>query len=293
MKDEDKDIYRESSKRTNHLINRSRAERYFKKIESCDSPKLKCKAVKNILHPPSNNPNRTPEEAIQISITLADFFREKMKKIMTSIQERLIGVIPDPMRNDEIHAGKRLHVLKEVTETEVEKLLSAMSGKSSRMDFVPTSLLNECRKTFSIINARLANLSFSEGRFPSRFKAAQITPLLKKEGLDQKILGNYRPISNLNTVSKILERLFSTRLTPHVPPACCPLQSAYRRHHSTETALLRITNDMFEAAELGLATVLVALDLSAAFDTINHAVLVQRLTDTFGVSGPAINWIKS
>ena len=50
---------------------------------------------------------------------------------------------------------------------------------------------------------------------------------------------------------------------------------------------------MFEAAELGLATVLVVLDLPAAFDTINHAVLVQRLTDTFGVSGPAINWIKS
>ena len=55
-----------------------------------------------------------------MSLTLADFFQEKVKKIMTSIPERLIGIIPDPMRNDEIHAGERLHVLNEVTETEVE-----------------------------------------------------------------------------------------------------------------------------------------------------------------------------
>ena len=62
---------------------------------------------------------------------------------MTTIQDRLIGIIPDPMRNDEIHARERLRVLKEVTETEVEKLLSTMSGKSSPMNFVPTSLLKE------------------------------------------------------------------------------------------------------------------------------------------------------
>ena len=187
------------------------------------------------------NPNRTPEKAIQMTLTLADFFREKVTKIRTSIQERQISIILDPMGNDEIHDGERLHVVKEVTQTEViEKLLSTMSGKSSPMDFRPTSLLKECRKTFSIIIARLANISFSEGRFPSRFKAAQIAPLLKKEELDPKILSNYRPISNVNTVSKILERLFSAMLTPHVTSACCQLQSAYRRHHSVETALLRI-----------------------------------------------------
>ena len=73
----------------------------------------------------------------------------------------------------------------------------------------------------------------------------------------------------------------------------CPLQSAYRRHHSTETALLKISNDIFEAVDSGNATVLVALDLSAAFETIDHSVLINRLEYTLGLWGLAIQWVKS
>ena len=80
------------------------------------------------------------------------------------------------------------------------------------MDYIPTSLLKSCSKVFSHIIAHLANLSFSEGCFPSDFKAAQITPLLKKPGIDTNLPVNNRPISNLNNISKLLERLFLTRL---------------------------------------------------------------------------------
>ena len=135
-----------------------------------------------------------------------------------------------------------------------------MNGKTSPRDSIPTTLMKECSSTFSSIIARLANLSFSEGGFPSAFKCAQITPIVKKVGLDPSDLTNYRTISNLRTISKILERLYLSRLKPQVLPLCSPLQSAYRLHHSTETALIRIVNDMFEAADAGCATVLVALD---------------------------------
>ena len=100
-------------------------------------------------------------------------------------------------------------------------------------------------------------------------------------------------VVRVNTISKVLERLFLARLAPHVSPSICSLQSAYRHFHSTETVLLKIASDLFEAAESGCVTVLVALDLLAAFDTIDHQVLVRRLKHTFGVKGPALSWANS
>ena len=90
---------------------------------------------------------------------------------------------------------------------------------------------------------------------------------------------NYRPISNLNTISKIIERLCLARLTPHVAATghFNPLQSAYRKHHSTETALLKILDDLNRIIDDRRSAVLVGLDLSAAFDTIEHDILIERL----------------
>ena len=86
-----------------------------------------------------------------------------------------------------------------------------------------------------------------------------------------------------------------TRLRPHVlaSPNFNPFQSAYRRNHSTETALLCTLYNVFHSADLGKSTVLVSLDLSSAFDTIDHSLLLNHLKTTFGISGSALNWITS
>ena len=127
------------------------------------------------------------------------------------------------------------------------------------------------------------------------FKAASVTPLIKKPGLDEDSPSNFRPISNLNNISKIIERLFLARIQPHI--LCCPnfnqLQSAYRPHHSTETALLLSLNNIYEAADNSQPTLLVSLDLSAAFDTIDHSLLLSRLHTSFGISGTALSWLTS
>ena len=164
-----------------------------------------------------------------------------------------------------------LGVLHTPTADEVLKIIKSMPAKSSPMDTVPTSVIKTCAETFSTLIARLAVLSFKEGKFPTRFKQAVVTPLLKKEGLDDEVFANYRPISNLNTMSKIVERLFMSRLVDHVKqsPNYNRLQSAYRRGHSTETALLKLLNDVYSAADNGFRTALIQLDLSAAFDTID------------------------
>ena len=142
----------------------------------------------------------------------------------------------------------------------------------------------------------LANLSFTQATFPSKFKLALISPLLKKKpGLPKSDLANFQKISNLNTIGKILERLALSRFLPHVSksPSFSPLQSAYRKFHSTETALLELTNDIMENFDSGKIIILTALSMSAAFDTLDHITLLHRLQHTFGLSSYVISWIRS
>jgi len=125
---------------------------------------------------------------------------------------------------------------------------------------------------------------------------AIVTPLLKKPTLDDQNPANFRPISNLNNISKILEKLFLSRFQAHVcaSDSCSSTQSAYRRHHSTETALLHTLDSIYLNTSLTFfATLLVYLDLSTAFDTIDHHLLLDRLNESFGVSGTAHSWLRS
>ena len=97
-------------------------------------------------------------------------------------------------------------------------------------------------------------------------------PLLNKEGLDRNAPCNYRPISNLNTLSNVLEKLALVRIRQHLitSPNNNRAQSAHRRNHSTESALLRTLDAAYQAMDRGEATLLIALDISAAFDTVVH-----------------------
>ena len=141
----------------------------------------------------------------------------------------------------------------------------------------------------------MANLSFSEGRFPTLFKQATVIPLIKGHSLDKSVPSNYRPISNLNFISKILERLFLSRFQSHIlkSPNFNTYQSAYRPHCSTETALQLLLDRIYSAADDGKPTLLISLDLSAAFDTIDHSVLLKRLSCSFGVAGNVLSWIQT
>ena len=122
-----------------------------------------------------------------------------------------------------------------VTPAEVSQLLRSMSNKSPPLDYISTSLLESCANTFSILISHLANLSFTQATFPSKFKMALISSLLKKSGLSKSDLANFRPISNLNAIGKFLEHLALSRFFPHISksPSFSLLQSAYRKFHST------------------------------------------------------------
>ena len=119
--------------------------------------------------------------------------------------------------------------------------------------------------------------------------------LLKQRGLDVNDPSSYRPISNLNTISKVLERLVLVRITSHSNESAAidPLQSAYRHGYLTETALPQVTSDIFEAFDAGKSVLLNALDQSAAFDCIHHGTLIDRLRHTYNLTGAALDWLQS
>ena len=111
-----------------------------------------------------------------------------------TIVSRLACLIHNPFVFDGVHCGPQLTEFTVVTVEEVVKQLNAMSAKSSPMDFVPTSVLKQCKGVFAPLFARLANMSFSLGRFPAQFKLAQVSPLLKKAEMDVNDPASFRPI---------------------------------------------------------------------------------------------------
>ena len=121
-----------------------------------------------------------------------------------------------------------------------------------------------------------------------------MTPLLKKAGLDTEFK-NLRPVSNLQFVSKLTERAVFEQLQDHLMrfDLFRTLQSAYRKGYSTETALLKVHNDLLMNMNNQQVTLLVLLDLSAAFDTVDHAILLSRLELSFGIRGTALAWFAS
>ena len=141
---------------------------------------------------------------------------------------------------------------------EVRNVIRKAPEKSCELDPIPTWLLKQCLDELIPLVTAIVNRSMETGSVPLCYKSARIRPLLKKSGLDQETLKNYRPVSNLPFVSKILEKVVDARIEHHLVSNLLhePLQSAYRKFHSTETALLKVNNDILESLDQGIVSVL-------------------------------------
>lgn len=125
----------------------------------------------------------------------------------------------------------------------------------------------------------MVNESILSGLVPDYFKQAYIWPLLRKPGLDPSLPHNYRPISKLPLASEIVEKVVTKQLLEILKGNNIfdKFQSGFRKDHSSETALVRVTNEILTSADAGQTTILILLDLSAAFDTVDHMILLNRL----------------
>ena len=187
------------------------------------------------------------------------------------------------MNNDVAFGGVPLVCFETVSELDVERLFASFPVKSCELDPIPTWLIKRCSVELVpvitvMINASLTS-SLTSSHVPADFKHAIVKPHQKKPTLDIDILNNYRSVSNLPYVSKLVERVVAKQLNTHIDEHALhdPFQSAYRRGHSTETAILRVKNDIAATVDIKCTTILVLLDLSAAFDSVVHELLMTRL----------------
>ena len=234
---------------------------------------------------PTNHP------ASELVDMFSRFFNEKIANIHRDIGS---SASSDSFGDLLPSVSATMVTLPPVSSDELFNIIMASPSKSCGIDPLPTSLLKTAVAPLLPFLTNTMNKSMSTGDVPHAFKVAQVSPKLKKTCLDQNILGNYRPISNLPFLSKVLERVVAARLVAYLEENKLsePNQSAYRKGHSTETALVRVQHDILNAIGGQQAVLLVLLDLSAAFDTVSHAELISTL-QRLGITGRALQWFTS
>ena len=229
-------------------------------------------------------PNKTNQELAE---DFAGYFLSKIKKIRESFTNT-------PPYETLQHWVPRFTSFCPLTESEVHTVIMRMKNKHCKLDTIPTSILKQILEACLPAITQIVNMSLTNGEFCKNWKVAVIKPLLKKPGLNL-ISKNYRPISNLPFISKLVEKCMLQQLMEHCKNhnLLPDFQSAYRKHYSMETSLIRLTKDILWSMERQHITSLAILDLSAAFDTVDHDILLHILEQKFGFCGKALKWFQN
>ena len=230
-------------------------------------------AAKKLLNLGDNRAMYPPvDDNIKLANQLGTFFIQKIPTICSKLNNMVQGLPSLPDDHTQV-SPPPLIKFTPVTEEKVRELINSSAKKTFNLDPMPTSLVIDCIDVLLPIITKMINLSLESGLFADDWKCALVLPLLKKPGLDL-LYKNYRPVSNLQYVSKLTEKAVFEQIHTHMTThshSCPEFQSSYRKNHSTETALVRVTNDILMKMNTQEVTLLVMLDLSAAFDTLSQS----------------------
>ena len=202
------------------------------------------------------------------------------------------GSDADPLPEFKLLTDSKLDLIF-TTPDEVRKILQTLNTcKASGPDGISNKILKECAHSLCVPLARLFNLSFQSGKFPSCWKLANVVPLYKKN--DRQNVSNYRPVSLLCTLSKVLERIVHSRLYDYCTEnkLLTDKNSGFKRGDSTINQLLHLTNKITEALDKKQDVCLVFLDITKAFDKVWHRGLLFKLRQ-LGLSDTVLKWFSS
>jgi hypothetical protein len=252
------------------------------------------KLYKRLVSPPDDAALPSGKTEQEWATDCNNFFKEKIENIHRTLQTP--GNQTDANANDAV-CQSSFTTFRALRNEEVKKLIQGAPTKTCPLDPLPTWLLKEEPVLDCLLPGatEIINQSLMTGYVPRDFKIAHVRPKLKKEGADKNTLSNYRPVSNLPFLSKILEKAVAIQLTDYLREHSImdPLQSAYRTGHSTETAMLKVKSDADRILDQGDGVLLVLLDLSAAFDILDHEILLTRLHNMVGIQDTALEWMRS
>ena len=220
-----------------------------------------------------------------------EFFYTKIAKIMDKLKLNVPTHNPNKFIEDEYQTEMKIGILMPVSYMDVIKHGKISPTQILKLDPIPTKILKNHTDALAHGIANIINTSFKHGYVCDSLKDAILRPLLKMPKL-HLVFPNFRPVSNLAYLGKLAERFVSQQYA-ELSDMMEPFQSAYRQGYSTETALQWVKTDILDAIDRKEVTCLVMLDLSAAFDTISHKLLINCLKYGFGITDTILQWISS
>ena len=277
-----KDIYRQAKHNLSKLVHTAKCKFYTERIAlpfSSNELHQVVNALSN-KHPPTILPTIYP--SADLPSIFIKHFTNKVEKLRANIASEHVAFVTGT-------TAATFSSFEKMSQLTVIECILISAPKSCELDPIPSKLLMECLDSILPSLTDLFSSSLASGIFTQCLKSDLVTPILKKRCLDHNDLNNYQPVSSLCFIAKILEKLVLSQVSSYhnsyyLYNTC---QSAYRPGHSTDTALLKVVNDLFLSLIKGNISVLAMLEFSSAFDTIDHPILLHA---DFGFTFTVLRW---
>ena len=285
--------YLEQCNVVNAMLYQTKEQHYSTVIQdnALDS-KLLFRTVDKLLQRNTDKRYPSANSDLELANAFANFFSPKIVSIRDELLVRREQL--GELTMEDFECTSCFSEFATVTDENVLGLIRG-SIKACALDPFPASIMRKCYFSLFSVFRRAINLSLSSGVLPKELKIALLLPLLKKVNADFEQFSNFHPMSNLKFLSKLIEKAVFVQSNNYLGENDLheSLQSAYKIFQSTETAILIDTIDIMLSLDKGENVFLAFLDLSAAFDTVNHTLLLARLQKSFGIRGTVLRWFNS
>ena len=255
--------------------------------------------IKQAIHKPQNKKSKYPSEFRSEGqvYTYPDDIANQFNQYFSTIGNNLDELIPRNHNHFSSYLSGFISenlVFTPTNEAEIREILLSLksSSSSSGIDHIPSFLVKKLADILCQPLSLLVNKSLTEGRFPDKLKIAKVIPIFKSG--DPSLLSNYRPVSVLPVFSKVFERVVYKRLLLHLNEFSIlyTRQFGFRQKHSTSQAIIQLIDKITEAIDKKEYTLGIFLDLSKAFDTVNHQILLSKL-EYYGIRGCSLSFFSS
>ena len=291
--------YKKMNNYCNKMIKKSVKEITGENISDASSVKEIWKSINIILKPENSNKkvlkietnDRTIEDPLELAEEFNVFFKEKAEKLSNEIK----NANSDPLSRlkEKMKGSKLKFVLKTVKEKSILDILNSMKKKTSYgQDCITSEILKLGSEVLVAPLTYIINTSIRSGKYPDMWKISKIFPLFKKG--EKKLMQNYRPLALLSVSGMVLERVVAIQIEEYFEnnKLLGNFQFGFRRKKSTISELLTLFEDLLEAKSMNKEIMILLYDLSAAYDTVSHKILLDKLK-LYGFEENAIRWVKS